>query len=117
MTREAERLLRKIASIPIFICKIRNKFNPIVIPTFSKLNMINVPGRFSALKPKRGIDQIVSRTIIIPMMDIKDGSWTPRMMGDKKLRHPCHTKKNGIPVINSDVITFVKIALDRKSVV
>ncbi len=59
--------------MPIFIFKIRNKFNPIVIPTLSKLKMINKIGRFSALNPKRGMDQIVSKTIIIPMMEIKDG--------------------------------------------
>jgi len=48
--------------------------------------MINKIGRFSALNPKRGMDQIVSKTIIIPMMEIKDGSLTPRIIGEIRLR-------------------------------
>jgi hypothetical protein len=96
--------------MPICNFKIRNKFNPIVIPTLSKLKMINKIGRFSALNPKRGIDQIVSKTIITPIMEMKDGSLMPRIIGEIRLRNPYHTKKKGMPVKKSDAITLVKMA-------
>jgi hypothetical protein len=44
------------------------------------------------------------------MIEMKDGSLTPRIIGEIRLRNPCHTKKKGIPVKKSDAITLVKMA-------
>ena len=67
---EAIRLLKKIP--PILISKIimKPKLHIKVIPTFKKLSKMKRRGRFSALNASIGMDHMVSKKIINPIIVI-----------------------------------------------
>ena len=80
---EAIKLLTKILPMFIFKTIMKTKLHIKVIPTFRKLRNIKRRGWFSALKASIGMDHIVSKKIIIPIIAAYEGFETPKKIKDR----------------------------------